>query len=160
MAAQARYRGYHSIALLLPDGRVLVGGGGHPEPDMGAQYNFEIYSPPYLFNGPRPTISSAPKQLRYGQSFIIDTPNAADISEVRWIRLSSVTHAFDQNQRMNRLTITSKSTGHIEVTAPGDPNRAPPGHYMLFISNSEGVPSVARIVQLVDKLAYLPTILH
>jgi|GEM_PF-3186985 len=149
MATPTRYRGYHSTALLLPDGRVLVGGGGHPDPAIGAQYNFEIYSPPYLFKGPRPTITNAPQQVTYGQSFSIQTPSAASIARVNLVRLSSVTHAFNQNQRINHLAITSTS-GAVTVTAPANPNLAPPGHYMLFILNGNGVPSVARIIQLVN----------
>jgi hypothetical protein len=160
MAAQAHYRGYHSTAVLLPDGRVLVGGGGHPEPAIGAQYNFEIYSPPYLFNGPRPVISGAPRQAPYGRQFFVRTPDPAGITAVTWIRLPSVTHAFNQNQRINHLAF-ERTAGGLKIIAPGDSNIAPPGHYMLFILNDKGVPSVAQIIQLVDTQeliawAYLP----
>jgi hypothetical protein len=151
---QTRYRGYHSIALLLPDGRMLTGGGGHPNPTKGAEYNFEIYSPPYLFKGPRPVITSAPATVRYGQSFLVETPDAANIGAVRWIRLPSVTHSFNENQRINTLLFQQTSDG-LSVTAPSNPNLAPPGHYMLFILNRAGVPSVAHIIQVLSRI-YLP----
>ena len=147
MAAQQRYRGYHSIALLLPDGRVLSGGGGHPNPLRGAQHNFEIYSPPYLFKGSRPEITAAPTHVRYGQEFVVETPNGAEIANVNWIRLSAVTHAFNQSQRINRLPFVQNTNG-LTITAPTAPELAPPGHYMLFILKADGVPSIAKIIQL------------
>jgi hypothetical protein len=150
LAAQARYRGYHSTALLLPDGRVLTGGGGHPNPAGGsAEYNFEIYSPPYLFKGSRPTIVHAPQQVGYRQFFSVQTPDAAVIRAVNWIRLSSVTHAFNQNQRINHLTFAAAGE-HLVINTPLDPNLAPPGHYLLFLLNEQGVPSLAHIIQLVE----------
>ena len=148
LASYTRYRGYHSNALLLPDGRVLIGGGGHPDPpNFPPQTNIEIYSPPYLFKGARPTITSAPAQVRYGQSFFVQTPDGADIDNVNWLRLGSVTHAFNQNQRINRLNFAA-TAGGLNVTAPVNPNLCPPGHYLLFILNRSGVPSIARVVQL------------
>ncbi|WP_165419859.1 galactose oxidase-like domain-containing protein [Edaphobacter modestus] len=135
------YRGYHSTALLLPDGRVLSAGGEQ----TGA--SAEIYSPPYLFKGARPTITSAPSSVKYGQTFLIGTPNAANITQVTWIRLGSVTHAFDQNQRLNHLQFV-QATGGLNITAPANGNLAPPGHYMLFLVNGNGVPSIARIIQI------------
>jgi hypothetical protein len=147
LAAQKRYRGYHSTALLLPDGRVLVGGGGHPDPPGGPQLNFEIYSPPYLFKGLRPTLTAAPQQVPYHHTFFLKTPDAAKVRQVNLIRLSSVTHAFNQNQRINRLTF-SQTAGGLNVTTPDNPNLAPPGHYMLFILNDKGVPSKAHLIRL------------
>lgn len=152
LASHARYRGYHSNALLLPDARVLVAGGGHPNPDGGsAENNAEIYSPPYLFKGPRPVITTAPNVVTYGQNFFVQTPDGESISNVNWIRLSSVTHAFNESQRINRLTF-SQASGGLSVSAPGNANLCPPGHYMLFVLNSNGVPSVAKIVQIVDSV--------
>jgi galactose oxidase len=135
------YRGYHSTALLLPDGRVLSAGGEQ----TGA--SAEIYSPPYLFKGARPTITSGPSSVKYGQVFLVGTPDVTNISQVTWIRLSSVTHSFNQNQRLNHLQFT-QATGGLNITAPANGNLAPPGYYMLFLVNSNGVPSVASIIQI------------
>lgn len=147
LASGNRYRGYHSVALLLPDARVIVAGGGHPDSVAGAQTNAEIFSPPYLFRGERPTISAAPIWVRYGQSFNVETIGAATIANVNWVRLGSITHGFNQNQRINRLAF-NKSSGRLDVIAPTDANLCPPGHYLMFILNSNGVPSVARTIQI------------
>jgi hypothetical protein len=162
LAAEKRYRGYHSNALLLPDGRVLIGGGGHPDPAAGPQLNFEIYSPPYLFDGARPVATAAPGQAGYGQPFVLPTPDAADVAAVTLVRLGSVTHAFNQSQRISRLQF-KRLSGALSVTTPATPNLAPPGPYMLFIVNRKGVPSLARMVLLTDDVtappAYLRTLL-
>jgi len=149
MASMQVPRLYHSTAVLLPDGRVLSAGGGRPSASSGGtdNWNAEIYSPPYLFKGPRPTISSIPATLAYGQRFMIQTPDAADIADVTLIRLSSVTHSFNMNQRFTRLTF-SRASGALNLTAPSNRNVVPPGHYLFFILNGNGVPSVATIIQI------------
>jgi hypothetical protein len=146
LASNSITRGYHATSLLLPDGRVLHAGsgGGAGAPD---QRNAELFSPPYLFRGARPTISSAPTSVRYGNTFRILTPQASSIAKVSLIRLGAVTHAFDENQRFQRLSFTKDATG-LTVTAPSSSNRAPPGHYMVFILNSNDVPSVAKIIRV------------
>ena len=148
VAPNVRYRGYHANALLLPDGRVVATGGGHPNPaDDLAEPSAEIYSPPYLFRGARPTITSLPGQVTYGEQFTVTTPDAASITNVVWIRPGNTTHAYDQNQRINRLAFTV-GNGELRVSVPTDPNLCPPGHHMLFILNTNGVPSVSQFVRL------------
>jgi galactose oxidase len=146
LASNTVPRGYHSTSLLLPDGRVLHAGSGGAA-GASNQLNAELFSPPYLFRGPRPVITSTPSAVRYGNQFRILTPQAAAITQVSLIRLGAVTHSFDENQRFKRLSFTADATG-LTVTAPNSGNRAPPGHYMVFILNRADVPSVAKIVRI------------
>ena len=99
---------YHSEALLMPDGRVLISGGGRnavmTEPTD--QFNSEFYSPPYLFKGPRPVITSAPTTVPYNQTFAVQTPNAPQIAQVSLIRLGAVTHSVNMSQRFVPLAFT------------------------------------------------------
>ncbi len=140
MASQTVGRFYHSNAMLLPDGRVLSTGGNFT-------YQTEFYSPPYLFKGARPTITSVPATISYGQTFFVGTPDATSIAKVRLIRLPGVTHTFDQNQRILPISFT-QAAGGLNLTAPPNSNMAPAGYYMLFILNGNGVPSVAKILQV------------
>jgi galactose oxidase len=146
LSSNAVMRDYHGTALLMPDARVLVAGGSEAS---GApnQNNAEIFSPPYLYRGGRPTIGSVPATIRYGQGFRILTADAGSIAKVSLIRLATVTHAFDENGRQLRLTFTKDATG-LTATAPSSGNIAPPGYYMVFIVNATDVPSVAKIVRI------------
>ena len=155
LAAEVVDRCYHATAVLLPDATVLSAGGGEYRPDNAntndpadSHRNAQIFSPPYLFKGSRPVITSAPKaSVSYGESFEVSTSQPNDIGKVSWIRLPSVTHAFDQSQRINFLQF-QVDAGRLSVTAPNSPNVCPPGHYMLFILSQDGVPSIARIMQI------------
>jgi hypothetical protein len=120
------------------------------------QKNIEIYSPAYLFtvdqNGnvilaTRPTITSVPAEVGYGNTFTISTPDAANISSAVLVKLGSPTHSFDFDQRVVGLTYTS-STGALNATAPPNSSIAPPGYYMVFVINQAGVPSVAKFLHL------------
>jgi len=146
----ASQRLYHSVALLLPDATVWVAGGN---PSRGSYNNaIEIYQPPYLFNSggtmaTRPTITSAPSSISYGNTFNVQTPDAANIAHVVLVRNGTVTHAFGTDQREVEMSFTANS-GALTVTAPPNGNVAPPGYYMLLILNSAGVPSLANFVQV------------
>jgi hypothetical protein len=140
LAATVGYHGYHSTALLLPDGRVLHGGGRFI-------HTVQVFSPPYLFRGPRPRIAHAPGAVSLGEPFVVGTPDAAAIGAVSLIRLGSVTHSYDQDQRLVPLSFTALD-GALRVTAPIANSLAPPGDYMLFLVNRSGVPSEAAIVRV------------
>ncbi len=149
-------RQYHSTALLLPDARVLSSGGGICGACDSQGYlakNAQVFTPPYLFKkdgsgqlAPRPAISSAPGVVNYGAQVRISTPNAASIERVALVRLGAVTHSVDMEQRFIPLSINARDGGKLRATGPANANIAPPGPYMLFVINAEGVPSVARMV--------------
>jgi hypothetical protein len=141
-ATESDYRGYHSTALLLPDGRVLSSGGDNHQ-------NGQVFSPPYLFNGARPTISSAPAAVNYGETFFVTTPEAASITRVAWTAIGALTHAQNWDQRINVLSF-AQVAGGLNVTAPSGVNVCPPGHYLLWILNANGVPAVAPIIRISD----------
>jgi hypothetical protein len=144
-------RVYHSNTLLLPDATVLALG-GNPLRTV-YESHMEIYSPPYLFNSngtpaKRPVISQvSPQSIGYGASFQIQTHDVADIKSVVLVRAGAVTHAFDMEQRLVGITF-HKQQGVLQAKAPANGNLAPPGYYLLFILNEQGVPSVARFVHL------------
>ena len=157
LASASRVRQYHSVAALLPDGRVMTGGGGICSTCMTKGYlekNIEYFTPPYLYKkdgsgdlAARPKIDSAPSRSGYAQPFEILSAQAGSIDKVGLVRLGAPTHGDDQGQRYVPLAFTA-SGSVLRATAPANSNIAPPGYYMLFITDSEGVPSVARIVKL------------
>lgn len=161
LSPASRIRQYHSVSLLLPDGRIMTGGGGICGDCDYYGYletNMEIYTPPYLFAqdgsgnlAARPTITSAPASVTYDQSFEVETPDAANISQAVFMRVSSATHSIDFEQRRVPLTFSLNNNGtgsSLSVKAPANSNIAPPGYYMLFLLDQSGVPSVAEMVRV------------
>jgi hypothetical protein len=162
--AQAKWRSYHSTAVLLPDGRVLSAGDDFwnfddvpaqgTAPSGQPQDRGEIYEPAYLFDGdepaPRPRITSGPSAVRWGSPFGVGTDEARGRRIVRatLVAPDAVTHAVNMNRVFAELPIARVPGRGVDVLAPVDANRAPPGWYMLFLWDETGTPTVSRWIQL------------
>jgi hypothetical protein len=152
-SAMTDIRGYHSIALLLPDGRVLVGGGRDADTDTSLEKpTIQYYSPDYMTK-PRPSIASAPTQIGYKQTFPIITSPGVTPKDAVLVGLGSMTHSFDSNQRVVQLPVPvvlpgANGTNVMIAGGPSDAWAAPPGYYMLFVLDQNRVPSVAKIVHV------------
>jgi hypothetical protein len=148
---------YHSVALLLPDGRVVTACGNPPPygnkapwepPQPNEELRLEVYRPPYLFRGSRPQVTAAPDEWGYDQAVEISSPQAGGL---RWAQLmapGSTTHAFDCHQRLVDLPIQAQAGGRLTVRSPATPGLAPPGWYLLTVVDQARTPSVARWVHL------------
>lgn len=159
LASAAVARQYHSIALLLPDATVATGGGGICGVCQQVGYlrkDMEFFTPPYLYKrdgsglAARPEITSAPGAIAYDTPFSVGATVAAPatrIAKAGLVRLGAPTHGEDQGQRYVPLTFSASGTS-LTLTGPNNPNEAPAGYYMLFLVDDQGVPSVAKILQL------------
>lgn len=151
LAAMTIPRTYHSMGLLLRDGRVLMGGGGLC--GLFCQYNHldvQIFTPPYLFAGDgslasRPVIQSAPSETSWNQAMPVVTDG--DVTEFVLVRMASATHSTNNDQRRIPLAFNG-SDGSYSVFTPTSSGVAPPGIYMLFAIDADGVPSVSTAVAL------------
>jgi hypothetical protein len=143
MAPNTIEAAYHSSAILLPDATVLL---SQDDKDLGSPHQAQVYSPPYLFAGSRPQITRAPSTVRLGQTYSIRA-NVPKIGSVVLVAPGAVTHGNDMHQRFIKLQ--SQTSGlNLQVTIPAYSSLVPPGYYMLFIVDSNGIPSVAKFVRV------------
>ena len=142
-------RGYHTVTVLLPDGRVLVGSGNPGDLAGHERTDFRYYYPDYMSES-QPVIleRQAPGILEYGKRYEIPWVSEKPISEVVVIGLGSMTHSVDMNQRYVQLRVLGGDENSTSFLAPPDSSIAPAGHYMLFILDENRTPSVAKIVQI------------
>ncbi len=149
--AVANKRSYHSVALLLPDGRVATAGNECP-----ADTTYEVFSPPYLFASdgtlaPRPEITTLPAQVHHGHEFTLQTPSPSTVAKVVLVRPMAVTHQTDSEQRVLQLPFLTTGPTELTATAPNGwhPHAlAPRGWYMVFLVDNQGVPSEAKFIHL------------
>lgn len=159
-ARGAQMRLYHSISILLPDATILTAGGGaggSAKDGISPQENrnAEVFYPPYLFEkdgsgkqvANRPLIEQAPAVVSWGEAFSVNVKSALDVRKISFIKMGSVTHTANFEQRYMELPF-HKANDHLVVDAPAKAELAPPGYYMLFAMDARGVPSVAKIVKL------------
>ncbi|EGF83420.1 hypothetical protein BATDEDRAFT_84971 [Batrachochytrium dendrobatidis JAM81] len=176
MAPATNYRLYHSGVILVESGHVITTGSEMDNYDdywkynktncppypilYSAQnnctqpfnYNLERYAPPYLQiaeKSGRPVISSAPASITHKSTFAVQiSSTVSDISRVTFIRYSTTTHQTNTDQRFIELRILYNTSNSIIVEAPSGPGIAPPGNWMLFVLDKNGIPSVAKTINL------------
>jgi hypothetical protein len=150
LPAAAVTRNYHSVALLLPDGRVWTAGSNHDGSQGRASLEprIEILNPPYVGVPNRPQITSADGAIVPGQVFSVETPQAGSIARVAILRVASVTHSFSSDQRYVGLEFSVGSGNQLQVVAPPNHNVAPPGYYLLFVLDQAGLPSEGRFIRV------------
>ena len=144
---------YHSTQLLLPDGRVLMAGGNTPGLDAEALTG-EVYTPGYLYDNDgtlaeRPTITSGDTTFDWGENIALNVGDGQNISRVTMVGFGAVTHSFDMGQRFLELDFTQNGN-ELTINAPESANVAPPGYYMVFAIDENGVPSESQIVSVCD----------
>ena len=147
MAPHVIQAAYHSTAILLPDATVLLSQDDmNYELQAALQHKVQVYSPPYLFKGAQPKITTAPASVGYGQSFTVSTDRDGMVSAVL-VAPGATTHANDMHQRAIKLKVQPVTNGLI-ATVPTSSALVPPGYYMLFVMDSLGIPSVAKFVRV------------
>lgn len=146
LAATARLaRLYHSIALLMPDGKVITAGSNPVQ--KNEELRIEVYWPPYLFKGPRPTLTLATNRGSYGGT-VTATTNDSALRSVGLVRSGSTTHTANNEQRLVNLPFTTGAGGTLTLRMPAERTLAPPGWYLVFALNTRGVPSQGAWLQL------------
>ncbi|WP_206795469.1 discoidin domain-containing protein [Amycolatopsis sp. MtRt-6] len=151
LAPMAVPRTYHSVANLLPDGRVFSGGGGLCGNCATNHFDGQVFTPPYLLHPdgtprPRPAITSAPATAATGATLTIGTDRA--ITAVALMRVGSATHTVDTDQRRVPLTPAKVSPTGYRITVPASRGVAPPGRYLLYALDADGVPSIGKEITL------------
>ncbi|KAH0990555.1 hypothetical protein GBA52_002038 [Prunus armeniaca] len=160
-------RMYHSAAVLLRDGRVLVGGSNphiyyeFTNVLFPTELRLESFNPDYLdamYVNLRPKIIAPQSQakINYRQKLAVRFSVAGTVGpnlvSVTMVAPSFTTHSFSMNQRLlvlaaESVTNVAKSTYQVQVTTPGSGNLAPSGYYILYVVHQQ-IPSEGIWVQI------------
>ena len=147
MAAMSRVaRLYHSVALLMPDGKVITSGSNPAR--KTEELRIEVFWPPYLFAGERPSCTPSETEIHYGGTLAAAVPDAGQIVSACLIRPGATTHSMDGEQRLVDLPHQVSGPDEVSLQLPSATTIAPPGWYMLFVLSTAGVPSEASWVHL------------
>ena len=138
-------RQYHSVGLLLHDGRVWTA--GTTTSQTAKEVRVEIFNPWYI-SETRPTISGQVTGGSYGDTITLPTPNASDITKVSLVKTSAMTHHYNTDQRLIWLQINGTTGSSITVKAPINNKLAPPGYYLIHVLNGAGVPSIGTYIKI------------
>lgn len=163
-------RQYHSAAVLLPDGRVLTGGGEERIDDINGGSNgtdYEVFSPPYLVGAEgdvplRPTgvdilnpfahdAQDKVDILHYASTLMVQfdpLPLGISIAKAVFMAPGSTTHHSDMHQRYHEVPANHISTTRVKVFLPTTPTELVEGFYMMFLVDSAGIPSEAVWVRI------------
>ncbi|MCC2647274.1 MAG: hypothetical protein K0R16_77 [Nitrososphaeraceae archaeon] len=155
-------RNYHSTALLLPNGRVWVAGSSknadQGDPSSVGELRIEVFKPGYDSAPNRPQLTNVPASAGYGQVFEITCLQAANVRRIAITRCGSVTHAFDGDQRYVGLNFSLIEGNRIRVTSPPNSRIAPPGYYLLWVIDANGLPcQQARFIRVCPQRLLLIT---
>jgi len=145
-AASRVDRLYHSVALLVPDGKVVTAGSNPARKDE--ELRIEVFWPPYLFRGPRPSLVLTTDQVHYGDTVVAGVVDPADVREASLLRPGATTHSCDAEQRLVDLPLQVAGPDAVELELPASAALAPPGWYQLVVVSSTGVPSQGAWVHL------------
>ena len=147
MAADSRVpRLYHSVAVLLPDGRVVTAG-SNPQRKT-EEMRVEVFWPPYLFAGARPSVTAAQQEVTHGSTLAVTVPDAAAVASAALLRPCATTHSSNLEQRLVDLPVTVTGAQSLDLAIPASANLAPPGWYLLTVLDTAGVPSPAQWLHL------------
>jgi len=148
MANTTVARMYHSEALLMDDGRVLVSGSDPQDDRFPEEYRVEVFIPPYLMGNPvqpKVTITAGQSDWAYGGTYTFSVDQT--ITKVSLLGVGGSTHGNSMGQRILMPAFVC-SGGACTVTAPPNNHVCPPGWFQLFALNANGVPSKAVWVRI------------
>jgi hypothetical protein len=150
-------RNYHSVALLMPDGRVWTAGSDHDAGRGLAARNLdiELFEPWYYSDPGRPHITAAPSLAYPGETIYVESTFAGEIERVVLVRCGSCTHAFNPDQRLLELAFRHPTGDVLLVEMPPDNFIVPPGPYFIFTIRKKagtlGLPSSGTEIYIVPE---------